>query len=330
MDQLLSPILLYGACALGAIGVALSLPKKSFSPFIVGGLVAAGALGLLAVGLFLKTPPTDRPNVLFYVFALIALGASLRVITHPRPVYAALYFILTILASSGLYLLLAAEFMAFALVIVYAGAILITYLFVIMLATETPSAEEIDVLNDYDRVAREPVVATLAGFILLAALTSILAGGAVKLKADPRLATYGDAGLANLPRKVETLLREARASDGKPLLASGEKVTAVDAGPQGIVTVRSADGATTRTIPRSQWPRTVTLDNVEGVAFTLIGGHPGSIEIAGIILLMAMLGAVVLARKKVDLDEAAKHDALNVLGHHVPAGSAAPSAGGAA
>ncbi len=320
----MSPILLFSACVLGAFGVFLALPKRSISPFIFGGLVSALALGIFFIGLAISTPAAERPAILFYVFAAIALFASLRVITHPRPIYAALYFVLTILASSGLYLLLSAEFMAFALIIVYAGAILITYLFVIMLATETGATDEIENLNEYDRVAREPIAATIAGFILLAALTTILSGGAAKLKADPLLATTGDAKLSVLTRKVEGLLREARGSDGKTLLASAEKVIAVDTGVDkdgnatGIISIGGADGKQTRTIARADWPANIKVDNVEGVAFTLIGGHPGSIEIAGVILVMAMLGAVVLARKKVDLDEAAKHEAMNVLGHVAP------------
>ncbi|MBC7773531.1 MAG: hypothetical protein H7210_13630 [Pyrinomonadaceae bacterium] len=53
-------------------------------------------------------------------------------------------------------------------------------------------------------------------------------------------------------------------------------------------------------------PADLDVDNVEGVAFSLLNSHPGAIEIAGVILLMAMLGAVVLARKKVEMDDAAK------------------------
>ncbi len=64
----------------------------------------------------------------------------MRVVTHPAPVYSALYFILTVFASAGLFVLLSAGFMAAALVLIYAGAILITYVFVIMLASQA-SAE---------------------------------------------------------------------------------------------------------------------------------------------------------------------------------------------
>ena len=98
-------------------------------------MITAAAVGLIFLAVSIKSL-SHLPNFNFYIFSFIALGAALRVISHPRPVYAALYFILAILSSCGLYVLLSAEFLAFALVIVYAGAILITYLFVIMLATE--------------------------------------------------------------------------------------------------------------------------------------------------------------------------------------------------
>ena len=53
-------------------------------------------------------------------------------------------------------------------------------------------------------------------------------------------------------------------------------------------------------------PETISPRNVESVGFNLLAEHPGSIEIAGVILLMAMLGAVVLSRKQVELDEELK------------------------
>ena len=92
-----------------------------------------------------------------------------------------------------------------------------------------------------------------------------------------------------VPQKVD-FTAYGKAADKKPILAS--------------ITVAGADGKT-REIPRDQWPKELSLSNTEGVAFSLITAHPGSIEIAGVILLMAMLGAVVLARKKVEIDDAA-------------------------
>lgn len=404
MQELFQPILLYFGSALGALGVVLAMPRRGVSPQVIGGLVAGGGFGAMVLAVSLMNVK-HLPNINFYVFSLIAVGAALRVITHQRPVYSALYFILTILASSGLYVILAAEFMAFALIIVYAGAILITYLFVIMLATEAPSQEQEEALQDYDRYSREPIAATVVGFVLLASLTTMLARGAGTLSSDlaaaegvvvsnvrfepgsvarsesggerrtepvvlalvsakhatsgrlevlidgktldldPRSletsmpvtlaagdneigipangvknaqpqvkvvwtpSSGGDSGLlAQLPRKVETALREAKDPNDptKPLMAADERVASIDARSRSVTVVKQSgpngDGPT-RTITM---PADLDVDNVEGVAFTLLNSHPGAIEIAGVILLMAMLGAVVLARKKVEMDDAAK------------------------
>jgi len=313
VDLPLSPILLYAGCALGALGVCISLPREKISAYLIGSVIAGAALGLVMLGLGLKNPDA-LPNLHFYLFSFIALAAALRVITHPRPIYSALYFVMTILASSGLYLILSAEFMTFALIIVYAGAILITYLFVIMLATEAPSEETPDALTQYDRVSREPIAATIAGFILLGGLTTMLALGLPNMKADPALAA-GDRQLAFMSKKVEPVLKQAG------LLKAGEKVvpsrvetTAYGTPKDGDATldaikIRGADGKE-RLLPRAEWPKDLSLSNTEGVAFSLINSHPGAIEIAGVILLMAMLGAVVLARKKVEMDEAAMEAAV--------------------
>ncbi len=327
----------------------LALPTKRANPFLIGGLVAAAALGALLIGLAIAAPG-QIPNLHFYLFSGLALFGAIKVISHPRPVYSALFFILTILASCGLYLILSAEFMAFALIIVYAGAILITYLFVIMLATEAPSNDAVDALAEYDRFSREPVTATLAGFALLAALTTVLADGAGRLKADPALAFPREAMLAVMPSKVQKALETATLTapdpvEGDPdrvkwvpLLNEGEKLSQKDGRPSifaradgtGYLTVENAKGER-RDIPQAKWPATIAVENTEGLAFTFIGDKPGAIEIAGVILLMAMLGAVVLARKKVELDEAArKSSGVGMIGamEAKPAAAVAVGAGG--
>jgi len=72
-------------------------------------------------------------KLLFYVFALILIAAGLRVITARNPVHAALSLVLAFVACSGLWLLLEAEFLAVVLVLVYVGAVMVLFLFVIMM-----------------------------------------------------------------------------------------------------------------------------------------------------------------------------------------------------
>jgi NADH-quinone oxidoreductase subunit J len=267
------------------------------SPQILGALIAALAGGLLLIFMGVNAGAA-RPNVYFYIFSLIGLGSALRVITHPRPVYAALYFILTVLSTAGLFLILSAEFMAFALIIVYAGAILITYLFVIMLATQAPEEGEIEVLAQYDTQAREPVAAAVVGFLFLAVLTTMLFRGSAQL---PPPGEPMGANLRDMPRKVETVLRNHE------LMKDGERASVQPAATeaQQAIIISAQDG-TTRTLSRDKWPEELSVKNPESLGFNLLNDHPGTIEIAGVILLMAMLGSVVLSRKQVQIDEDAK------------------------
>ncbi len=71
--------------------------------------------------------------ILFIVLALVAVVSSVAMITRPHPVISAVFLILNFFALSGLYLLLNAQFIAVVQVIVYAGAIMVLFLFVLML-----------------------------------------------------------------------------------------------------------------------------------------------------------------------------------------------------
>lgn len=322
--ELMNPLLVYGLVALGGIGVALALPRKALGPQLAGAVIAAAAGGIMVLLLTLKGVQSNQfTNIYFYIFGAIALGGALRVITHAKPVYAALYFILTILATAGLFLILSAEFMAFALIIVYAGAILITYLFVIMLATQAPE-ENVEYLAEYDVKSREPIVATVVGFVLLGVLTALMFRGSQSLpvaKADAAPAL-----LTEMPRKVERVLKE------NGLLQEGERVEMVGSGDVarmnmdlegGTIAIMSADGSR-RMIERAVWPEELKTLNIEALGFNLLRDHPGAIEIAGVILLMAMLGAVVLSRKQVQIDEELKMQQAQKLGMSMDVSPSAP------
>ncbi len=70
---------------------------------------------------------------LFYVFAAILIFAAARVITVRNPVHAALFLVLAFFTSAALWLLLEAEFLAITLVLVYVGAVMVLFLFVVMM-----------------------------------------------------------------------------------------------------------------------------------------------------------------------------------------------------
>lgn len=161
---------LYLLFTLGGAAVYFLLPTGDRPRRGVASVVGASAVAVWLV--FAATWFGGTATIAsFYVFATIAVIAAARVITHTRPVYSALYFVVVVLAVAALLVLLQAEFLAIALIIIYAGAILVTYLFVIMLANESTSPV-------CDRRSREPFLAVLGGFVLTAAI----AGSAVGLK----------------------------------------------------------------------------------------------------------------------------------------------------
>ena len=72
-------------------------------------------------------------KIVFYVFATILVYAATRVITVRNPVHAALHLVLAFFTCSALWLLLEAEFLAITLVLVYVGAVMVLFLFVVMM-----------------------------------------------------------------------------------------------------------------------------------------------------------------------------------------------------
>jgi NADH-quinone oxidoreductase subunit J len=72
-------------------------------------------------------------TALFYFFAAILLLSALRVIIARNPVHAALYLVLAFFTASAIWLLLRAEFLAITLVLVYVGAVMVLFLFVVMM-----------------------------------------------------------------------------------------------------------------------------------------------------------------------------------------------------
>jgi NADH-quinone oxidoreductase subunit J len=73
------------------------------------------------------------PSFIFYSFSAILLFAALRVITSRNPVHAALFLVLAFFTSAGIWIQLQAEFLAITLVLVYVGAVMVLFLFVVMM-----------------------------------------------------------------------------------------------------------------------------------------------------------------------------------------------------
>ena len=75
----------------------------------------------------------DAKTGLFYVFAALILFAAFKVITARNPVHAALYLVLAFFQAAAIWILLKAEFLAITLVLVYVGAVMVLFLFVVMM-----------------------------------------------------------------------------------------------------------------------------------------------------------------------------------------------------
>ena len=110
---------------------------------------------------------------LFYVFAAILVFAALRVITTRNPVHAALWLVLSFFTAAAHWLMLRAEFLAIALVLVYVGAVMVLFLFVVMM---------LDVNFDSLRASFRsyvPIAATV-GILVIAEMALVLLGSYLK------------------------------------------------------------------------------------------------------------------------------------------------------
>ncbi len=72
-------------------------------------------------------------KIVFYIFAVILVFAAARVITARNPVHSALFLVLAFFSSAGIWILAEAEFLAITLVLVYVGAVMVLFLFVVMM-----------------------------------------------------------------------------------------------------------------------------------------------------------------------------------------------------
>ena len=123
-------------------------------------------------------------TAVFYVFAAILVFAALRVISARNPVHAALSLVLSFFTAAAIWLLLGAEFLAMALVLVYVGAVMVLFLFVIMMLDVN-----FDELRKHFR-SYLPVGAAVGALVLLEMVLVILAGA--KAAGTPAAAAAGN------------------------------------------------------------------------------------------------------------------------------------------
>jgi len=120
----------------------------------------------------------DVKTGLFYLFAAVLLFAAFRVITARNPVYSALYLVLAFFQASAIWLLLRAEFLAISLVLVYVGAVMVLFLFVVMML-------DIDIAGLRQGFWKHFPLAAAAGALIAFEMAAVVMGG-FRLDEAPR------------------------------------------------------------------------------------------------------------------------------------------------
>lgn len=115
-------------------------------------------------------------TIIFYILSAVLIFASLRVVTAKNPVHGVLYLVLAFFTSSGLWLLLESEFLAITLVLVYVGAVMVLFLFVVMML-------DINIEKLREGFWNNLPVALVVGVIMAAEMVLILVNPQVGLTA---------------------------------------------------------------------------------------------------------------------------------------------------
>jgi NADH-quinone oxidoreductase subunit J len=206
-------------------------------------------LGLLALGAFVATGQrlgSIGEEAVFLIVSLVAVVAGAATIVTRSPVYSAIWFALALAGVAGVLLVLGAQFLGVATIVVYAGAILVMFLFVLMLAQ--PSG-----LAPYDRVSSEPLLSAVAGAVLLGLLTLSIG----RLTAAP-------AACCNTPS------RAAAMADAAPVAPAAADVARADR---------------------------MESDQVARLGAELFGRHLLAVEVAGVLLLASLVGAIAVVSR---------------------------------
>jgi NADH-quinone oxidoreductase subunit J len=124
------------------------------------------------------------PTILFFIFAATLIAAALGVILARNPVYSALLLVLCFFTSAVIWLLLDAEFLGIVLVLVYVGAVMVLFLFVVMMLDINVAALREGLANYW------PLAVAVAGFVVFAIINVIVVKnlGGMSMRTAPALA----------------------------------------------------------------------------------------------------------------------------------------------
>ncbi len=256
------------AVLLGAMGLWWLLPWDPVRRRRFGWLPVVAAIGLLAAQL--KPLGTWLDGALASIFSLMALISAVAAVTTRKPLYCALWFGMTVLGTAGLILYSGAQFLAVATVVVYVGAILVTFLFLLML--DRPDGGE-----PYDRTSWSPLVSSLIGLALVGVLSACLARTAGRGQVWPVAATEMHPLTATeMPAPVAVGM-QAPVATGEPSQA--------ETGRHPVAEAPAADHM-------AETPTAVT--HTADLGRSLYIEYFAAVQIVALLLLAALLGATVI------------------------------------
>jgi len=121
---------------------------------------------------------------LFFILSFIAIYAALRVLISKKPMHSVLYLTLTFFAIAGHYILLNAQFLAVVHIIVYAGAIMVLFIYTVMLLN-------LNIQGEFPKSRLAKYASAIAGGILLFTLIAVFRSYDLKVIADPSMNQIG-------------------------------------------------------------------------------------------------------------------------------------------
>jgi len=257
------------ATLLIAIGLWLMLPRGAMRGRMIGVVLALIGGGLLASRVPLVEEWVNRST--FQVLAAVTIAAAVATVTCRNPVYSAIWFALTLLTSGGLMFVHGAQFLGVATVVVYAGAILVTFLFVIMLAQPEGHAY-------YDRVTWEGNLAAITGAIMVGLLTMVISVELGQSTAAESKETVALALLSEADDVVEDVQASEPAAENEQTDEQAEVIDEVPSNPR-MEALRAG---------------VLTDNHMAKLGAQLFTRHLLAVEIAGTLLLAALVGAVAI------------------------------------
>lgn len=126
--------------------------------------------------------------IIFIILGVVAVGTAIAVVLSKNPIYAVLLLVVNFFTLAMFYLVLSAQFIAFVQVLIYAGAIMVLFLFAVMLLNMTGAIE-----NVRDELPAQKWVAAVFGIVLLGLVAAVALTGAFQTapKGRPMSADFG-------------------------------------------------------------------------------------------------------------------------------------------